>query len=110
MTAPASLANSQHWPCGTPRSQNNAFSATPRSIKPAQEPAPRKAKPTKSAQVAISLETPEERKARQVRDRMMKAANRVNQPNFHIETLAQSIANKDKQSRLIGKRNGARSA
>ena len=65
MTGPASVAA---WPCGTPRSQNNVFGSVPPKAKPnSKTPPPKRGRPTltKAQQAAISLETPEERQARQ---------------------------------------------
>lgn len=39
-------------------------------------------------------------------DKMLAAAKRVNQPNFHIQTVAQSQAMQDKARKLTGKSAG----
>lgn len=65
------------WPDGTPMSQGNAFtSVPPRGVdKPCTAPKKRgpKLKKSRVEQSAIALETHEERKARQFKERQQKA-------------------------------------
>ncbi len=87
------------WECGTPRSTNNAFGILlePRGSECEYQPRPSKGpRRTRKERALMALETPEqrlERQAKERREKMRKAAERVN-PESNIAKSYQTNSEK----------------